>query len=136
MSLADLRKDYSLAGLEEKDLARDPFRQFERRFQEAEAALTEALRLDPSSSMLHLNLGNLQDQVGRKDEALKSYLKALALDPGSVNACYNLGLLYAELGKYQEAKKSFEAALKLAPDDAETQQQLRQVTKKLGETPP
>jgi pyridoxamine 5'-phosphate oxidase len=38
MSLADLRKDYSLAGLTEKDLARDPFRQFEKWLQEAEAA--------------------------------------------------------------------------------------------------
>jgi pyridoxamine 5'-phosphate oxidase len=38
VSLADLRKDYTLAGLSEKDLARDPFRQFEKWFQEAEAA--------------------------------------------------------------------------------------------------
>src|SRR5258708_2736138 len=30
MPLADLRKDYALAGLAEKDLARDPFRQFEK----------------------------------------------------------------------------------------------------------
>ena len=37
-SLADLRKDYSLAGLLEKDLARDPFRQFDQWFREAEAA--------------------------------------------------------------------------------------------------
>lgn len=37
-SLADLRKDYSLSGLLEKDLAKDPFRQFEKWFQEAEAA--------------------------------------------------------------------------------------------------
>jgi pyridoxamine 5'-phosphate oxidase len=37
MTLADLRKEYSLAGLAEKDLARDPFRQFEKWFQEAEA---------------------------------------------------------------------------------------------------
>jgi pyridoxamine 5'-phosphate oxidase len=42
VSLADLRKEYSLAGLTEEDLARDPFRQFEKWFQEAEAAkLTE-----------------------------------------------------------------------------------------------
>ncbi len=42
MTLAALRKEYSLAGLVEKDLARDPFRQFEKWFQEAEAAkLTE-----------------------------------------------------------------------------------------------
>lgn len=38
VTLADLRRDYSLAGLAEKDLARDPFRQFEKWFQEAEAA--------------------------------------------------------------------------------------------------
>ena len=38
MGLANLRKDYSLSGLLEKDLARDPFRQFEKWFQEAEAA--------------------------------------------------------------------------------------------------
>jgi pyridoxamine-phosphate oxidase len=38
MALADLRRDYSLAGLQEKDLARDPFRQFETWFQEATAA--------------------------------------------------------------------------------------------------
>lgn len=38
MALADMRKDYALAGLVEKDLAKTPFRQFERWFQEAEAA--------------------------------------------------------------------------------------------------
>lgn len=38
MALADMRKDYTLAGLLEKDLAKNPFRQFERWFQEAEAA--------------------------------------------------------------------------------------------------
>ncbi len=37
-SIADLRKDYSLAGLLEKDLAKDPFRQFDKWFQEAQAA--------------------------------------------------------------------------------------------------
>lgn len=38
MALADMRKDYSLAGLLEKDLAKNPFRQFEQWFQEAGAA--------------------------------------------------------------------------------------------------
>ena len=38
MALADMRKDYGLAGLPEKDLAKNPFRQFEQWFQEAEAA--------------------------------------------------------------------------------------------------
>jgi len=38
MALADMRKDYGLAGLAEKDLAKDPFRQFDRWFEEAGAA--------------------------------------------------------------------------------------------------
>ncbi len=38
MALADMRKDYSMTGLLEKDLAKNPFRQFEKWFQEAEAA--------------------------------------------------------------------------------------------------
>jgi uncharacterized protein GlcG (DUF336 family) len=38
MALSDMRKDYGLAGLVEKDLAKNPFRQFEQWFAEAEAA--------------------------------------------------------------------------------------------------
>ena len=38
MALADMRKDYGMAGLLEKDLAKNPFRQFEKWFAEAEAA--------------------------------------------------------------------------------------------------
>lgn len=38
MTLADLRQEYSLAGLSEKDLARDPYRQFDKWFEEAQAA--------------------------------------------------------------------------------------------------
>jgi pyridoxamine 5'-phosphate oxidase len=37
-SYADLRKDYTLSGLSERDLMKDPFRQFEKWFQEAEGA--------------------------------------------------------------------------------------------------
>ena len=58
-----------------------------KKVKEAENALQEALRIEPKSAMFHLNLGNLQDQAGQKEEALKSYLKALELDPKSVNTC-------------------------------------------------
>jgi pyridoxamine 5'-phosphate oxidase len=45
---ADLRRDYALAGLSEQDLARDPFRQFEKWFGEAEAAKI----MDPNAMVL------------------------------------------------------------------------------------
>ncbi len=38
MAISDMRTDYGMAGLLEKDLAKNPFRQFEQWFQEAEAA--------------------------------------------------------------------------------------------------
>ena len=38
MALAEMRRDYGLTGLVEKDLAKNPFVQFEKWFQEAEAA--------------------------------------------------------------------------------------------------
>ncbi len=107
-----------------------------KKLKEAEAALQEALGIDPKSAMFHLNLGNLQDQAGRKDDALKSYLKTLELDPKNVNALYNLGLLHVEMGKLNEAKLSFTEALKLSPDDTDTQKQLDLVTKKIGGTQP
>lgn len=107
-----------------------------KKLKEAEAALQEALSIEPNSAMHHLNLGNLQDQAGQKGEALKSYLKALELEPKNVNAHYNLGLLYVEMGKHQEAKKAFSEALQLAPDDPETKNQLDLVTQKLSGSPP
>ncbi len=48
MNLAELRKEYSLAGLSEKGLAKDPFRQFEKWFQEAEAAKID----EPNAAIL------------------------------------------------------------------------------------
>jgi tetratricopeptide (TPR) repeat protein len=83
---------------------------------EAEAAISEAIELDPKNSMLYLNLGNLQDQAGREDAAIKTYIQAIALDPSSVNTHYNLGLLYFELGRNLEAKQSLGEALRLSPD--------------------
>lgn len=47
-SYADLRKDYALAGLAESDLARDPFRQFEKWFQEAVGARIQ----EPNAAVL------------------------------------------------------------------------------------
>ena len=56
MTLADLRKDYSMAGLSEKDLARDPFRQFDKWFGEAVAAKID----EPNAMVL-----STADRTGR-----------------------------------------------------------------------
>ena len=96
---------------------------------EAEAALHEAIQLEPNNALLHVSMGNVEDQAGRKDDAVKSYLKTLQLDPENVTAHYNLGLLYRELGRNEDARKSLAEALRLSPDDAVMKEQYDDVVR-------
>lgn len=50
-----------------------------RRDDEAEAELLQALRLKPDYAAALLNLGNLQEECGRRDAAIGSYTRLLAL---------------------------------------------------------
>ena len=76
------------------------------RIPEAESALAEAIKIEPDNVTFRLNQGNLENQAGRKDQAIKCYQKVLELDPGNVNAHYNLGLVYSELNQYQKAQSN------------------------------
>jgi Flp pilus assembly protein TadD len=63
------------------------------RFDEARAALEQALSLDPERPAIHTELGILNRQVGRFLEARGAYERALALDGSDPYAHYNLGVL-------------------------------------------
>ncbi|MBI4822980.1 MAG: tetratricopeptide repeat protein [Nitrospirae bacterium] len=54
--------------------------------QEAEGAMLEAIRLEPTSSEYYANLGLLYLKAKRMDEAKKQFHKALALDPDNQRA--------------------------------------------------
>lgn len=94
---------------------------------EARAALQEAISLEPKNALLHVSMGNVEDQAGRKDAAIKSYLEAIHLEPENITAHYNLGLVYRELGRLADAIKSLAEALRLNPDDKVTKEQLEAV---------
>lgn len=98
---------------------------------EAEAALHEAIQLEPNNALLHVSIGNLEDQAGRKDDAIKSYLKAIQLEPENITAHYNLGLLYRELGRNQDARKLLAEAIRLSPDDAVMKEQYDDVVRQV-----
>jgi Flp pilus assembly protein TadD len=89
------------------------------RLPESHAAFNEALQLDPTEVLAHINLGNLYDQEGKKTEAEQAYRKALSLDPDDAWAHYNLGLLLSEKGKRLEAENEFKKAHELEPADLE-----------------
>ena len=58
--------------------------------------------------------------LGRYNEALKSYDKAVRIKPKYVNAWHGRGVALSNLGRYEEALKSYDKALKLKPDYADS----------------
>jgi len=62
-------------------------------------AFQDALKLKPSSTRTHVNLGNLYASTGKTDSAEKEFRKALVLAPSDQQANYNLALLLLAKGK-------------------------------------
>ncbi|MDT5157556.1 MAG: hypothetical protein QOH51_1913 [Acidobacteriota bacterium] len=73
--------------------------------------LEEALRDFPASPRLWLALGIAQLNVGKNDDAQKSFTRTLELDPKSVPALAYLGTTYAERGQYAEAVAFYQRAI-------------------------
>ena len=59
----------------------------------AEAELKTALELAPAYAPAWLNLGNLHEDAGRRDEARQAYESVLAIDPGHGTALARLAVL-------------------------------------------
>ena len=93
---------------------------------EAESLLREGIQKNPNNGRLHLNLGNLQDQIGQRDAALASYQRAITLDPQNAVFHYNLGLLYDEMGREADALNSLQESQRLAPDPL-TEEHIRKI---------
>jgi tetratricopeptide (TPR) repeat protein len=86
---------------------------------EVKPLLEKAVKLDPSQSLAHLDLGILHSDSGMNDDALRELTLAAKLNPNDVNVHWRLGRLYRTIGKKEEAKAEFEKASNLnkAADD-------------------
>ena len=60
------------------------------------AAARDAIASDPARASLHLSLGRLYDEAGRRAEATAAYQTARALDPADPIAAYLIGLQLSE----------------------------------------
>ena len=88
--------------------------------EEAEAALFEALRLEPANKrnvLLWSNLGTIQRQLGKYKEAMESYTIALAQNPKSTTLLQNRAALFGEMGKPNDALTDYTAILFIEPDN-------------------
>jgi hypothetical protein len=81
----------------------------------AEAALREAVRLQPRDARSWANLGVLYAQSGRLAEAAEALRSAVVADPGDARLHDNLGLVLQALGRTEEAIAAYEAARTARP---------------------
>ena len=86
----------------------------------AEEALKAAMHAEPANKnnfALLSNLGTIQRQQGKTDEALVSYTAAFSLQPKNKLILSNRAELYVEMGETEKALSDYQALLLLDPLD-------------------
>lgn len=104
-----------------------------KKMKEAEQAFKEAIQLDSTDATAYVNLGNLYDQQGKKQQAVNNYRKAISLEKDNAKAHYNLGLLFMEQGKLSEAKSELAEAVKADSTDSDALSQYNQIVKQIAD---
>ena len=85
------------------------------KFKEAEQHFLQWMQLDPKSSGVFINLGNVYLATNRVEKAVEFYQKATQLDPSRTESYYNLGQAYLLNLLLQEADSEFRRARELRP---------------------
>jgi len=87
----------------------------EKKYPEAEAQFSEALKLRPNFSLAANNLGFVYYKQARYPEAARWFENALKMDPSRAIAYVNLGDAYAKAGDKTKADKAYRTYLEIAP---------------------
>jgi tetratricopeptide (TPR) repeat protein len=82
-------------------------------FSDAGPLLESEIKIDPSFSLAHLDLGIVDVETGHNQEALNQFLVAEKMEPKDVNVHWRLARLYRTLGKSDLAKTEFDKARNL-----------------------
>jgi cytochrome c-type biogenesis protein CcmH/NrfG len=96
-------------------------------------ALRAAAREDPSSAVIHNNLGALYFSSGRLDEAIVEIEAALVLEPTNPRFMLALGRAYAHAGRLADARDRLERAVALDPFELLGRLSLARLYLRLGE---
>lgn len=87
----------------------------EKRYAEAEAEFTEALKLRPDFALAANNLGFVYFKQGKFAEAARWYDNTLKVDPSRAIAYLNLGDAHSAAGDKDKAAKAYATYLELQP---------------------
>ena len=90
-----------------------------RDFSRAQALLQRALEVEPHVADAQANQANVQNALGRYEDALASAERALQIDPCHVVALYNRAVALQRLARYHEAIANYDRALAMMPQFAQ-----------------
>ncbi|HXI89172.1 MAG TPA: protein kinase [Blastocatellia bacterium] len=79
-----------------------------------------ALKLDPLSRVINLNLSRILHFARQFDDAIKQCKKTIDMYPDYLIAHRRLGMSYAEKGMFDEAEAEFKKALAISENESET----------------
>ncbi len=103
------------------------------RFEEAEQAWREAVRLKPDLAAAWVSLAGVLARGERWQEASEAWRRALDADPTDGQAWLELGNALQRLGRFKEAETAYWQAVQRLPDSAEAHCQLGNVFYHLGQ---
>ncbi|MGN6519500.1 MAG: tetratricopeptide repeat protein [Dokdonella sp.] len=97
------------------------------------AAYDAAIAADPGRVDARINKGRLLHELGRYEEAVRTYLDALQSGVHDALLHYNLGVLLDDLDRKPQARKAYEAALALDPGMADAHYNLALLCEELDQ---
>ena len=87
-------------------------------YNRAIATASEAMRLDPKSTLAFLSRGNAYMRQGDNDRAIADFNEAIRLNPKSARAFDDRGFAYAHKNDVDRAIADFNEAIRLEPNNA------------------
>ena len=87
------------------------------------------LSIEPNYISILNNLGNLNKDLNKTEEAIKYYKKCISLDYTLDQPFFNIALCYESLGNFKEAKKYLETIIKRNSNFTEADRILANITK-------
>ncbi len=89
--------------------------------------LEDAVKVEPSSAVLWLNLSTALRNLGRRQEELTALNKALVLEPTNMRALLQAGALHEHLEDTRASAATYRKALQMLPPNVQLSPDMRQI---------
>ncbi len=83
----------------------------------------KAIMIDPTSAGAWAGKGNILQEQGKYDEAIKAYNNAIAIDPNDSCTLWDKGMALNNQGKFDDAIQAFDRGIQIDPKDDELWEQ-------------